>query len=499
MASIAATEMMRHSSPKDCWVAINGKVYDMTNFAPEHPGGHNIIYAWAGKDASDLYNEFHSARLVEQELPASAKLGSLDDTVTKDDGRSSMQQAATTTTHSASEQRPPLTSIINLHDFELAFAKFGSRKSHAYISSASNDLLTLQANAAHWHKLWFRPRVLRNVSTVSTRTRLLGLDVSMPVWIAPMGMGKTGGPEAEAALGAGAAAAGIVHCLSTPASLSVEETLASAPGHPWFFQLYVNRDRAKTEAALAKLARHRDQVKALFVTADLPVMSKREADDRIRVTEQTVLPLPDSTGATIAATEGRGGLARTTGSFIDSSFTWECLPWLRRCTDLPLFVKGVQTAADARAALEAGCAGIVVSNHGGRALDNASSTVLVLLELRRDCPEVFERMDILVDGGVRRGSDVLKAFCLGARGVGVGRPFQCAISYGKEGVAHCANILREELETAMRLCGVTDINSVWGNMAYLNTSELDTLLPAKQDSYPRLRSRCQSGREVCRL
>ncbi|KAK7920244.1 hypothetical protein PG985_008266 [Apiospora marii] len=479
MASISATELMRHSSPQDCWMAINGTVYDMTDFAPEHPGGQSIIYAWAGKDASDVYNGFHSARLVEQELPASAKMGSLDAAVTEEDDRRRSTQitAATATqtqtqTQSAPEPRPPLASLINLRDFELAFAKFAPPKSHAYISSASDDLLTLEANAAHWRRLWFRPRVLRDVSAVSTRSRLLGVDVSMPVWIAPMGLGRTGGPEAEAALGAGAAAAGIVHCLSTPASLSVEETLASAPGHPWFFQLYVNRDRAKTEAALARLARHhRDQVKALFVTADLPVLSKREADDRLRVTtaeQLTILPLPGATtGGTAATKEGRGGLARTTGSFIDPSLTWECLAWLRRCTDLPLVVKGVQTAADARAALAAGCAGI----------------------LRRDCPEVLERMDVLVDGGVRRGADVLRAVCLGARGVGVGRPFQCAIGYGREGVARCADILREELETAMRLCGVTDLDSAWGDMSYLNTSELETLLPPKQDMYPRLRPR----------
>ena len=207
-----------------------------------------------------------------------------------------------------------------------------------------------------------------------------------------------------------------------------------------------------------------------------------------RPTYDTGGPVSEST----AADSKGGGIARNNGNFIDSSLAWEDVAWVKRHTDLPIIVKGIQSVADARAALQAGCAGIVVSNHGGRALDGAPSTAMVLLELRRDFPEAFERMEVFVDGGVRRGSDVLKALCLGARGVAVGRPFQCAVAYGRAGVEHCAEILRDELETAMRLCGVADVNQVRGDMGFLNTSELEALLPPKHEKYPPLRSRSWS-------
>ncbi len=256
----------------------------------------------------------------------------------------------------------------------------------------------------------------------------------MPVWIAPMGVAKVAGPEGEAALGAGAAASGIIHCLSTVSSLAVEEVLASASTNPWFFQLYVDKQRQKSEALLKKLA-GQPQIKALFVTADLPVISKREADERL----QGNVTLSSYVGGKKPPVNKKGGgLARMGSRFVDSSLNWDDIAWLKRHTSLPIVVKGIQSVADARKVLELGCAGIVVSNHGGRALDCAPSTVMVLLELRRDCPDVLEKMEVFVDGGIRRGSDVLKALCLGARGVGVGRPFQCAVSYGREGVEQAA-------------------------------------------------------------
>ena len=393
-----------------------------------------VIYQHAGKDASETYNTYHAADLIEKELSASEKKGAFDESSISQEWTDANRTDDKPAQEIDPNEKPPLATLINLDDFERAFEKSGPRKAWAYITGASNDLLTAAANKSYWHRLWFRPQIMRNVKQINTRMKMLGQDVSMPVWIAPMGIAKTAGEEGEAALGAGAAAGGIIHCQSTAASMSVEDILASVPDdYPYFFQLYVDRNRSKTEELLHKLD-GMPKIKALFVTVDLPVVSKREADERVMEEQRAsyysgpnVSNKPDKKG---------GGLARSIGSFIDWALEWDDIPWIKKHSKLPIVIKGIQSAADAKIALQLGCAGIVVSNHGGRALDNAPGTLLVLLELRRDCPEVFDEMEVLIDGGIRRGSDVLKAVMIGARGVGIGRPFQCAVTYGRNGVEH---------------------------------------------------------------
>ena len=467
--------------------------FDGKNFNPQL-----VIYKYAGKDGSEEYNQFHAADLIEKELSSTEKKGELDTSTITNGHLESAKEYYTKPPDRDPNEKPPLSTLINLDDFEQVFQNTGSEKAVAYVNGASNDLVSLQANKSSWHRIWFRPRVMRNVSNLRTSSRMMGCDVAMPVFICPMGIAKMAGPEAEAALGGGAAASGIIHCMSTTASLSTEDILASAPKtYPFFFQLYVDRQRHKTEALLHKLQSF-EQLRALFVTADLAVVSKREADERIRQQEATSVY---SDGEKNQIDKKGAGIARTTGGFIDPALSWEDLAWLRKHTNLPIVVKGIQSAADAKIAMQMGCAGIVVSNHGGRALDGSPGTILILLELRRDCPEVFQRMEVYIDGGVRRGSDILKAVCIGARGVGVGRPFQCAVNYGREGVealatskslrcprinrGHFADqktVLEDELGTAMRLCGITDLNKVRGDMSYLNISEVKPLLPPKPKS-----------------
>lgn len=392
-----------------------------------------VVYKFAGKDGTKTYNMYHSKTLIENELLDEDKKGAFDE--------SSITQEWTEANKESSgaeidpNEKPPLHTLINLDDFERAFEKVGDRKAWAYIDGASNDLLSLNANKSYWHKLWFRPRIMRKVKDISTKMKMFGQECAMPVWICPMGIAKVAGEEGEMALGAGAAAGGIVHCMSTASSFTPEEIVVSAPPmHPFFFQLYVDRNRPKTEQLLERLEKL-DQVKALFVTVDLPVVSKREADERITAGEVKFSAYAAEGNQNAKPNQrGAGGVARTTGGFIDWCFSWDDLAWIRKHCKLPIVVKGIQSVADAKLALELGCQGIVISNHGGRALDSAPATLLVLYELRRDCPQIFDQMEVHIDGGVRRGSDILKAVLLGAKGVGVGRPFQCAVSYGTEGV-----------------------------------------------------------------
>ncbi|OQV01262.1 Cytochrome b5-like Heme/Steroid binding domain-containing protein [Cladophialophora immunda] len=465
---VSAAAVQSHTKRDDCWIAVEGKVYDMTRFAPEHPGGAEIIYAYAGRDATEAYLEVHEPNLIKTNLSPQEQIGDLDPGTKLPDVPPGQDLRA----NQKKGDKPSLDTFINLYDFEDAAKKTLSEKSWTFISGASNDNITRDANHDLFRKLWFRPRILRNVSTVSTKGTMMGCQVSLPIWIAPAGVGKTAGPEGELALSKGAAASGIIQTISTTASFPLLEILdAAGKDHPFFFQLYINKDRSKTEELL-RVINSRPQIKALFVTVDLPVVSKREADERIRL--DTLYS--GGIGGAAAGSDHKGsGLARSVGSFIDPAFCWDDLAWLRRQTKLPIVLKGVQSAADARIAMHMGCQGIVVSNHGGRALDGAPASILVLLELHRECAEVFDHMEVFIDGGFRRGSDILKALCLGATGVGLGRPFMYAINYGKKGVVHVVNILKDEVETAMRLAGLKSLDEA--DPALINTAELDPLVP----------------------
>ena len=290
--------------------------------------------------------------------------------------------------------------------------------------------------------------------------------------------------------------------VSTNASYPIEEILASSPSHPFFFQLYVNKDRSKTVSLLAQL-RSMDRISAIFVTVDAPVAGKREADERVRADESVSTPM---SGAKAGNDKRGGGLGRIMGSFIDAMLSWDDLAWLRRHWKGPIVIKGIQGAADAKRAMLEGVQGVVLSNHGGRGLDTSPPAILILLELQRCCPEVFERMEVYVDGGVRRGTDVLKALCLGATAVGIGRSFLYALNYGEEGVEHMVDrkldprrlpwegnrctvdlrlmmtlveVLKDELETSMRMIGITDLSQVHPGL--VNTLDVDPLVPTTME------------------
>lgn len=216
-------------------------------------------------------------------------------------------------------------------------------------------------------------------------------------------------------------------------------------------------------------------VKAVVVTVDAPVPGKREADERIAAENVSAA----ISGAVAHNDKKGGGLGRVMGKYIDSTLSWDDLPWLRRVSDVPIVLKGIQTAADARKAAEHGVEGILLSNHGGRSLDTVQPAMLTLLELHKSCPEVFEQLEVYVDGGFTRGTDTLKAIALGATAVGIGRPWLYALSYGQEGVSSLIEILKDELETSMRLAGVTDVDQAHPGM--VNTALLEPLVRSSEE------------------
>ncbi|KFH46246.1 Cytochrome b2-like protein [Hapsidospora chrysogenum ATCC 11550] len=389
--------------------------------------------------------------------------------------------------------KPPLNTLISAHDFELVASQTFQPKAWAFVSSAATDLHTKTRNATAYANIGLRPRGLRDVSRVDLSTTMLGHSIRAPMFCGPVAMAALVHEQGEKDIGRACKQAGIAQCVSTSASYSIDDISAAIDAHqlphdadgrphhvPRFFQLYVDKQRDNSRRLLQ---RARDAgASAIFLTIDAPVPGKREADERIQSDET----LHSGMSGAAPANDSKGGaLGRTMGGYIDASVSWADIPWLRSCIPgLPIVLKGVQTSEDAVAAMEAGVDAIVVSNHGGRSLDTSPPTVMVLLELRRNCPDVFRSMEVFVDGGITRGTDIFKALCLGARAVGLGRGTLYALNYGHEGVARYIEILRDELETTMKMCGVTSLDQL--HPGYLNTLDVEHRIPIlDQSSLPR--------------
>ncbi|KAF2215560.1 hypothetical protein CERZMDRAFT_34393 [Cercospora zeae-maydis SCOH1-5] len=479
---ISTAEISKHNSPHDCWLVIEDQVWDCTLFADNHPGGANLILKYAGQDATTPYLEIHSSSLVKNTLPIGSFVGKLDRaTITSDWKR---EPVATNAARALPEnERPPLHTVINAYDFEEISAKTSSAKTHAFYSTASTDCWTRDMNLSMLKRVWFRPRVMRDVAQIDTSSTILGLPVRIPLFICPSGLAKMIHPEGEKALARAAQSSGILEIVSSNASFPVNEIISQAPSHPFMFQLYVNKDRSETAQVIASAVKF--GMRAIFITVDAAGRGKRESDERLRVDEIAINPI---TGESLG--KRGGGLTKTVGAYIDQALTWEDIDWIRSLTDLPIVLKGIQTAADAKMAVKHNVQGILLSNHGGRNLDYSPPSILLLLELHKQCPEIFDNMEIYIDGGFRRGGDMLKALCLGAKAIGMGRPFLFALGYGTEGTEHLVEILRDELESAMKLVGVKNLSEVHPGL--VNTSDVDHLVPdSEEHSYARWRPKAR--------
>ncbi|KAI7479915.1 cytochrome b2 [Hortaea werneckii] len=266
--------------------------------------------------------------------------------------------------------------------------------------------------------------------------------------------------EGELAVARACGNEGIIQMVSSNASYPLADIVhAGKPGQPFFLQLYVNSNRSKTEELL--LSAKKLGIKAILLTVDAPVPGKREADERIAAGNVSAA----ISGAVATNDKRGGGLGRGMGKYIDSTLCWEDLAWIKSVSGLPLVLKGIQTASDACKAVKFGAEGILLSNHGGRSLDTTQPAMMTLLELHKCAPEVFTHLEVYVDGGFTRGTDILKAIALGATAVGIGRPWLYALTYGQEGVEHLCDILKDELVTSMKLSGITDVDEAHPGMS----------------------------------
>jgi isopentenyl diphosphate isomerase/L-lactate dehydrogenase-like FMN-dependent dehydrogenase len=337
--------------------------------------------------------------------------------------------------------------ILSVADYEILAEERLAPGPWAYLAGGSGDEWTLRENRAAFERWTFRPRVLCDVSEVSTATTVLGTPIALPVVVAPVAYQQLYHPDGECATARGAAAAGAGMAVSTFSTRSHEEITAAAPGLMQWCQLYVFQDRGVTREHLAGAAAA--GCSAVVLTVDTPRLSQRERDLRVGFEIPPDLPLPYAR-ATIGSTAQNPA---DQFALLDASVSWRDLEWIASEGRLPVVLKGVVTEEDARIAVEHGAAAIVVSNHGGRQLDGVPATLDALPEVAE---AVAGRVEVYLDGGIRRGTDVAKALAVGARAVLAGRaPIFGLAAAGEDGVHHVLELLREELALALSLLGCT--------------------------------------------
>jgi 4-hydroxymandelate oxidase len=359
-----------------------------------------------------------------------------------------------------------MTQPINLFEYESLAHQQLSRMALDYYASGAWDEVTLRDNRTAFEKFKLRPRMLVDVSQRDLSTTVLGQSLSLPILIAPTAFQCLAHPEGEVATAKVAANVGSAMVLSTMSTQPLEEVALTSKqvqsdsqtdSHsPLWFQLYVHRDRALTQNLVERA--EAAGYSALCLTVDAPVLGCREKDKRNQFTLPLGMQLANLTHRDIPEIVGESGLFAYFVQQLDPGLTWQDLEWLQSLTKLPIIVKGVLRGDDALRAVEHGAKAVIVSNHGGRQLDSAIASIDALSEV---VTAVGDQVDVLMDGGIRRGTDVLKALALGAKAVLVGRPVLWGLAVaGEAGVQHVLELLRDELDIAMALSGCAKVEDI---------------------------------------
>lgn len=448
------------------WMVIDGKVYEVSGFAEKHPGGAGFVTRNAGKDASKVFKGAgHSPHAVSMLTDPTVEV-----TITL---LGDLKVDATAI----------LNKCFNTSEIEAEAIKVLDSGAHAYYKAGAEDNNTIAENERVWSDYLLRPRMFIDVTDVDTSTTLLGKDrLELPIMAAPTALLKMAHEEGECAVARACKTAGVGNCLSTTASMSIEEVAEASPECYRWFQLYVYRDLEKTR----RLVQRADKAgySAIVLTVDLPVLGNRTSLQKIgfkvpKKFKMANMTSEKSTAADAAAAKD-GVSVKDPGDrkayikkLYSQNMSLDLVGWLGTITKLPIIIKGVLRGEDAaRCCVYPNVRGVIVSNHGGRQLDGEIAPLTALTEVKpwidlvnaeREAAGI-PTVDLIVDGGVRRGRDIVKAMALGAKAVMIGRPLIYGLGLGgTPGVEKVFSLLAEELKTCMQLAGIQSIDQIDGS------------------------------------
>ncbi|CDF87169.1 BN860_00298g1_1 [Zygosaccharomyces bailii CLIB 213] len=444
---IPVKEVMKHNNPKDCWIVLNGKVYEVTSFLGQHPGGASRIMEVAGKDATARFHQVHSEKTLEKmkgHLVYVGKLkGKFENYATEEDLRIEDRK----------EKIPPLETIFCLSDFESVAKEVLPKTIFTFFATGSSDEFSLRENHYAYSRVFFRPRILQDIEpeNIDTSTTFLGSKADLPIYVSGFAGSRLAHPLGEKNLQAAAYKYNMMQMVPKQNSFSPEEFYPDVPPDQIQTQQYHFNERKEIDEVdklLEEWETH-PTLKGYFFNVDLADIGNREKDNK-----QRAKTVKENAGVDNIVDHRYGQYPK---------FTWEDVERIVASTNRPVALKGVQRGEDVVIAAKKGVKAVVLSNTGGRQLDFSRPPLEVLVESRQMLKEnnLEDKIELYLDGGVRRGSDVVKALCLGATGVGLGIPFLYAMAgYGEEGASHLIEILKEEIKNNMRLLGVEKIEDL---------------------------------------
>lgn len=341
------------------------------------------------------------------------------------------------------KELPSLEALNSLDEIERLASSSISKEAWAFNYAAAGDLVSKRLNAEAYNSILLRPRIFIDVGKCDLSTDIMGQPSGLPIFISPMAMAQRFHLAGEVGITQACRNFGIMHIISNNASMTPEEIVAAGPDQIHGFQLYIQQNRKESEAVLARINKL-EAIKCLVLTLDEPVFGKHELGGK----EGGRTEVEERFGQ---MTELKPAVASVSGPASD--LTWkDTLEWVTQHTTLPIVLKGIQTHEDAYiASLFPQVKSVILSNHAGRVLDTAPPAVHTLLEIRKYCPEVFDKVEVLVDGGIRRGTDVVKALCLGAKGVGIGRSVFWGLGAG--GIRGVERTIESEIPSRLQIWG----------------------------------------------